>query len=66
MFTGLQGNRGELMRMRGVPTSAAEQYEYEESLQFTSQEIWQHFATEGAAMNASGQYCANKCQTIIN
>ena len=39
----------------GVPTSACEQYEYEESLQFTPAEVWAHFAVDGAAMNASVQ-----------
>ena len=54
-YQGLQANRGEMYRMRGVPTSACEQYEYEESLQFTPAEVWAHFAVDGAAMNASVQ-----------
>lgn len=41
--------------MRGIPTSACEQYEFEESLQFKPSEVWAHFAVDGAAMNASVQ-----------
>jgi hypothetical protein len=53
-YQGIQANRDDLMRSRGIATSGAEQYEFEESLQFTSAEVWQHFAVDGAAMNESG------------
>ena len=54
-YQGLQANRGDLMRSRGIATSACEQYEYEESLQFDAAEVWAHFAADGVAMNASRQ-----------
>ena len=52
-YQGIQANRGDAMRSRGIATSGAEQYEFEESLQFSPAEVWQHFAVDGAAMNES-------------
>lgn len=52
-YQGIQANRDDIMRSRGIATSGAEQYEFEESLQFSPPEVWQHFAVDGAAMNES-------------
>ena len=52
-YQGLEANRGDFMRSRGVATSACEQYEYEESLQFEPADVWRHFGADGVAMNAS-------------
>jgi hypothetical protein len=52
-YMGIPANARDQMRRRGIATSGAEQYEYEESLQFSPAEVWQHFAVDGAAMNES-------------
>ena len=52
-YMGVAANARDQMRRRGVATSGAEQYEYEESLQFAPAEVWAHFALDGAAMNES-------------
>eukprot|EP00937_MAST-01D_sp_MAST-1D-sp2_P000446 g446.t1 len=54
-YQGMQANRDDYMRSRGVATSAAEQYEFEESLQFETNEIFQHFWADGVATNETGQ-----------
>ena len=46
-YEGVAANKGDQMRRLGVPTSGPEQYEYEESLQFSAEEVWDHFALEG-------------------
>ena len=43
-YMGIPANARDQMRRRGIATSGAEQYEYEESLQFSPAEVWQHFA----------------------
>lgn len=52
-YQGIAANRGDQMRRRGIATSGPEQYEYEESLQFSTTEIWSHFGQNGVAMNES-------------
>ena len=43
------------MRSRGIATSAAEQYEFEESLQFDPSGVVQYFQEDGMAVNETGQ-----------
>ena len=52
-YMGIAANARDQMRRRGIATSGSEQYEYEESLQFTPAQVWEHFALDGAAMNES-------------
>ena len=47
-YEGIAANKGDQMRRLGVPTSGPEQYEYEESLQFSAEEVWDHFGVEGS------------------
>ena len=46
-YEGIAANKGDEMRRLGLPTSGPEQYEYEEALQFSNAEVWDHFAEEG-------------------
>ena len=41
-YQGTQANRDDAMRSRGVASSGAEQYEFEESLQFTAAGVRAH------------------------
>ena len=54
-YEGIAANKGDRMRRLGVPTSGPEQYEYEESLQFSAEEVWDHFAVEGSCQSDCSQ-----------
>ena len=55
-YGGLSFNRAEFARSRGVACSASEEYEYEESLQFSTEDTLAAFADDGMS-----RYEANKC-----
>ena len=54
-YGGILANRGEFMRMRGIATSGDENYEFEEALQFTAEEVQEHFTNNGIALNETMQ-----------
>lgn len=55
-YGGLGFNRAEFARSRGVACSASEEYEYEESLQFSTKDTLAIFANDGMSRDE-----ANKC-----
>ena len=56
-YGGLGFNRGEYARSRGVACSASEEYEYEESLQFSTSDALEIFAEDGMSRDEHNQ-CA--------
>jgi hypothetical protein len=54
-YGGLRFNRGDFVRSRGVAASSAEEYEYEESLEFTTSETLDLFEGDGVSRNEHNQ-----------